>query len=108
MTMTLCPCCGSRCESRLPIVDLNTNIVSFGERTIRAHPRAIEILYAMERKHPGTTSLDDLRYMVWTGDEYVSDNNIRTWVWHARNAAESVGFQITTVHGVGYRLGLAA
>lgn len=46
MTTMQCPCCGSRVNRKTPIVDLNTNSISFGG-TVKLTPAQAEIAHVM-------------------------------------------------------------
>lgn len=101
---TTCPCCGSNVVLDRLLVDLNTNTVSFGGKTVKARPRVVEMLSAMLDAHPRIASLDYLRASVWTNEEYVPARSIRTQVWHARQVTENLGWRVALVWKRGYRL----
>lgn len=103
--ISVCPCCGSSVDVRMPIVDLNTNHVVFGDCSVRVSPRMAEVMSYIASKHPRKVSIDDILYAVWSNvDPTPTDGLVRVYVTLLRHVLKRMGFTISSYIPNGYRL----
>lgn len=111
LTQTTCPCCGSVTGTRLPIVDLNTNTVAWGDKATKLFPIQAEILHLLVRRFPGTVPYDTVISRVWGVDEPANGAEVSMKVhlcgMRRRLEKADIRFKIKTVWGEGYRLVLS-
>lgn len=105
LAMTACPCCGAEVRADKPIVDLNTNTVTFNGRSAKLQPQEAEILSVIAARHPATVSRDYLIRRIWGALEPDNArNNISVRVTFMRKKLAPLGLGIKTVWRTGLRL----
>jgi len=101
-----CPCCGQPIPEHRLLMDLNTNILVYGDREIEIRPPQVaEVMHVLVEKWPMTVSNNDLSYALWGmhEPERVLDN-IQVHISRARKLIAGTGMKIETIGGRGYRL----
>lgn len=108
LTLTTCPCCGSVMETKVPVVDLNTNVISWGGKTTKLRPVGAELMAMLVRRSLGIVTFDTLMNGIW-GDNEPTDAYaaLKVHLSHIRKAlGPDSGIRIHNQPGVGYRLEL--
>lgn len=102
---TPCPCCGQSVEVVRPIIDLQTNTISFGDEKLEIMPRCCVVFaYLILTKWPKTVLFDDLRFGMWGNQEPNGwRQGLGTYAHLARPYLRHFGITIVTARGVGYR-----
>lgn len=106
---TACPCCGNKIEQKLPLVDLDTNTISFGDEKARLTPQLAEFAYAVIKRSPGVASYDYIAASLWGVHEPMHPMPaIKTRAWALRRVLRKFGFDMRAFHGRGFKLEKAA
>lgn len=102
---TSCPCCGQSIGVVRPIIDLQTNTISYGDEKLEIMPRCCVVFaYLILTKWPKTVPFDDLRFGMWGNQEPKGWRyGIPSYAHFARPYLRHFGIAIRAVHGVGYR-----
>jgi DNA-binding response OmpR family regulator len=105
MERAVCPCCGSATD-RPFIVDLATNTVVVGARSVRLTPQRTELLWLLAEAYPGAVSSDTaLRRLYGLRDEPKHpDKTIQVQIHHLRKQIALLGLRIKTNFNRGYAL----
>lgn len=102
---TECPCCRQRVETKLPIVDLNTNTLSFGDTHVHLSPQKAEILTVLLERFPAAVSHDTLIRRVWGITEPEKPLIIlKTLKCALCRVLRKIGYDIVNTPHVGYKL----
>lgn len=102
-TPTTCPCCGGTVDRKLPIVDLDTNVVSYGAFSKRLRPTQIEFLHALVRRAPGLVSKEAMLDAVY-GIAWPDSKALDVHLSCMRKALRGSPIHITTHWGRGWSL----
>jgi two-component system response regulator MprA len=88
-------------------IDPTTFEVSCGDESVRLTPTEFRLLGALAAQADRTVSRRELIRVAWPEGAIVHDNTIDVYLARLRRKLRSLGGApaITTVHGVGYRLG---
>lgn len=107
-TPTICPCCKSAISVKIPIVDLNTNTVSWQGKSTKLRPCGAELLSLLARRSPGMVSHEQIIIHLW-GDDEGEDAmaTVKVHMCHLRKSVAPMGIGITSIWGSGYKLELA-
>lgn len=106
---TACPCCGNKIEQKLPLVDLNTNTISFGEHVVPLQPQIAEFTHAVVERFPGVASYDYIAASLWGIKEPGNAADvIKVQACKVRRVFRKIGFDMQTFHGRGFKLEKAA
>jgi len=100
-----CPTCGSEIERELPLVCLESNTISYRNRTIRVNATEAELAYVIVENWPRTVRHSELAMRIYGigGPERVAEN-IRTQLCRLRQKIKRIGLGIASVYCVGYSL----
>jgi len=103
---TTCPCCGNAVKTDLPLVDLNTNCISFRGETIRLGPSRAEMMALLTRQYPETVPHDKLIRGMWhySGEPQEPSKVVQVQLCRTRKLLAAWGFGLRTVRNVGVRL----
>lgn len=102
---TTCPCCGSIMETKVPVVDLNTNTVSWRGKTTKLRARETEFLSILVARYPGLVTFNNFVDSVWGVNATDGvDACVTVTACNTRNKLLSSGIAVTSVYGKGYRL----
>lgn len=105
VTMTHCPCCGSSIQVDRPIVDLDSNTITFGELRARVRPKVAEFVHVLSAKWPGAVRRSAIIADVWGGVEPPnSENCVRLLAYQSRQAMAGWPFTVTGSQSRGFRL----
>lgn len=102
---TVCPCCGQIVDVELPLVDLNTNSVSYDHLIVQLPLIAAEILLIIIKRYPATATYHEISKALW--GNYKPGNptrNIHVHVHWLRQAIEPFPFRIKNIVDIGFRL----
>jgi len=105
-TPTTCPCCGSVKGTRLPIVDLNTNTVAWGDKATKLTPIGAELMTLFVKAYPGMVTRSRLIERVW-GDAdppLTAESALNVHIHQLRKVLRPMGWGVRVVWGDGYRL----
>lgn len=102
---TTCPCCGTKVERDKPLVDLNSNTVSF-HGAARVTPLTAEMIFVLAKDFERFVPLERIVTRVYGGRDDVETpaNIIRVMRSRAKHALAEAGLKIESQYGVGYRL----
>lgn len=105
---TICPCCKSAISVKIPIVDLNTNTVSWQGKSTKLTPKQAELTTLLLNKFPGAETHRKIEQGMWGMGEMVEANNlIKVFVTQLRHKLQPLNITVLNVRGYGYRLELA-
>lgn len=100
-----CPCCGAAMDLKKPRVDLNTNRLMFGNKTVELEPKEAFLAEILTRRSPGTVTRDELIMHAWPdGEPEVAETGLKVRLCYLRRKAALLGIKIVNVHSVGYRV----
>lgn len=105
---TTCPCCGTRIEAKIPIVDLNTNTVSWRGHGLKMRPQQVEIFHVLARKFPHIATREAIVNALWAPDTQ-PDTGMKAIDVHMcaiRKLLVGTGMSVDVVWGRGYVLRL--
>lgn len=106
--MTTCPCCGGTVNAKLPLVDLNTNVISWNDQTKKVGGTAAELMSIFANRYPAIADYDFLIDRLWgAGEPPDASNTLKSHICHLRRAVKPLGLKIENVWGTGYRLAFA-
>lgn len=102
---TTCPCCGTQVEAKIPIVDLQTNVASFGGLRTKMRPKEAEILSVMLCHHPGVALRENLMNAVWPR-RWPEDplGTLSVHITNLRTRLAGLGWRIRCVRNKGWKL----
>lgn len=104
---TTCPCCNQPVDTKrdLPLVDLNTNSLAYGDVRIHLTPQQTEFMAALVETAPGACSYDRLISRLWGVNEPDAPMiTLKAVKWRLCRILCNIGFDIVTLPGVGMRL----
>jgi DNA-binding winged helix-turn-helix (wHTH) protein len=104
----ICPCCGGKVdEGKLPIVDLNTNRMSWRGTVTRLQATHAELLFALVACYPRYASHDYLISSMW-GDHATEAGDplmaLRVLLSGLRRMLKPTGFSIDVTYSKGWVL----
>lgn len=100
-----CPCCGAAMNVVKPRVDLNSNTLMSGNKTVALEPKEALLMDLLLRRAPGTVTRDSLIMYAWPdGEPEVAETGLKVRLCYLRKKAELLGVKIVNVHSVGYRV----
>lgn len=103
--MTKCPCCGSKIESSRPIVDLDSNVIAFGDLSAPVRPKVAEFMHVLSSKWPAAVRRSAIVADVWGGIEPPnSESCVRLLAYQARQAMTGWPFTVSGSQSRGFRL----
>lgn len=94
-------------ESDFPVVDLNSNTLSWAGTIVRVQPIAAELMVALVEAFPKPATFEFLIRRVWgDDDDRLIDPvaNLRTRISMLRAAIAPLGFSVDVLHGRGWKL----
>lgn len=98
-----CPCCGRAFDFEKVAVCLDTNSVSFRDKTIFLSPRLAEMMAVFVESAP-TVRRTYLFSRVWGDLSEVNDDIVDVLIFKLRRSLAPLGLSIETIVGVGWRL----
>lgn len=108
--MTCCPTCGSTLPSDRIVVDLNVNVVAYGDDKVKLQPRQAELLSILLKNYPKPMARERLKALLFghnldeeTGYAYVS-----VQIHHLRKRLKDLPMRIKNHTHVGYALEIKA
>jgi DNA-binding winged helix-turn-helix (wHTH) protein len=107
-----CPCCGTDLKSsRTLMVDLTTNSVVFGDKSITVgcagSSSVIDLIHVLNKAWPEVVSFPEIGAALWGDDPPPQARaGIRVRISRARSLLDQLGIKIIMVYGRGYRLSL--
>ena len=104
MADTLCPLCGSIVQTKKPLVDLNTNTISFRGKIVQVQAKIAELASILIDAAPNRVHVERLMYRLYGASSPSSDNIIRVYMRSLRRAVKPLGVQIDVIRGYGYRV----
>lgn len=105
---TTCPCCGTLVTAKIPIVDLNTNTVSWRGHSLKMRPQQVEIMHVLARKFPHIATREAIINALWAPDTQPDTGNkvIDVHICRIRKMLAGTGMSVDVVWGRGYVLRL--
>ncbi len=87
-------------------VNLNTNTIKRGRRSVKVWPRVAELAALLLKKRGEVVRYTDLIYGIWgLGHEPENvDKCLQTHAVYLRRACRDLGVLLRTYRGIGYRL----
>lgn len=83
--------------TRLPIVDLNTNTVAWGDKATKLTPVGAELMSIFVRKFPGLATRSALISLVWGGNP-PEDKTLDVHMCKLRREIAPLGLSFRTQH----------
>lgn len=105
---TICPCCKSAILVKIPIVDLNTNTVSWQGKSTKLTPQQACITHVLVQRFPGAVAINGFISRVWGSMEPEDAAGVmRVRACQIRKKLRPMGWNIKCEYGGLYRLELA-
>ena len=102
---TTCPCCGGFVRADRPLVDLNSNSVSFRGQTVKLEPQETELLSLIAGSYPAPTHRDRIISRMWgTLEPDYAYNIVSVRIGRLRKKIKHLGLTLEPVHSFGPRL----
>jgi DNA-binding winged helix-turn-helix (wHTH) protein len=102
---TTCPCCGTSIDAKIPIVDLDTNTISWRGKSVKVSAQKAELMYGLVRAYPGVLRRDAAIIALWGGCEKSDPmSHLSVLTCHLRKALEPIGLSVSAVYGIGHQL----
>lgn len=102
-----CPCCGAAISAAKPFVDLNTNRLVYGNKSVHLGKIEAAIVDKLCRRAPGTVDRDSIILHTWTDEPEDAHAVLKSTMNRIRRKLDLIGVTIESVYGVGYRVVLS-
>ncbi len=107
VSKTKCPCCGGNIRVNRPLVDLNTNTLTYGKWVVTLRPIHAEIASILVDAWPLTARTDRIVRGAWgDSDTRESDKlaHLRVAISQLRSKLKETGMGVEVLYGSGYRI----
>jgi DNA-binding response OmpR family regulator len=101
---TTCPCCGAALKPSDILVDLNTNTITYGGRSVKVSSQVAEYAYIIWRASPGTATQTDFEIGVYGIEDLKNPvDYTKVIVTNLRRSVSHLGLDVENVTKRGYR-----
>lgn len=103
--MATCPCCHQTVAFDRLLVDLTSNLVSRGDRTVRVNRRTAEFIHLLSQAAPDEVRTPVLIARLYGVNEPAQpEKGLHAYALFARRALKRLNAGVIAVYGVGYHL----
>lgn len=110
LQLTTCPCCATQVKVVKPLIDINTNTVSWQGATRTLEPQQVDILHTIVDAYPDIATHEKLIRALWAAEAQPlnAKNVIYLRTGQLRRLLQGMGLRIENTNKRGFRLVIEA